>query len=59
LKRLERLIQDVLLFARGEHIGREVIPVAGLLSEAAQTLGTRSVLLAGWSIVGRARLARL
>ena len=38
LKRLERLIQDVLLFARGEHIGREVISVAGLLSEAAQTL---------------------
>jgi two-component system sensor histidine kinase FlrB len=38
LKRLERLIQDVLLFARGEHIGREVITVAGLLSEAAQTL---------------------
>ncbi|MDQ5880886.1 MAG: two-component system, sensor histidine kinase FlrB [Pseudomonadota bacterium] len=38
LKRLERLIQDVLLFARGEEIGREVIPVAGLLAEAAQTL---------------------
>jgi two-component system sensor histidine kinase FlrB len=38
LKRLERLIQDVLLFARGEHIGREVIPVAGLLAEATQTL---------------------
>lgn len=38
LKRLERLIQDVLLFARGEHIGREVIPVAGLLAEASQTL---------------------
>ena len=38
LKRLERLIQDVLLFARGEHIVREVISVAGLLSEAAQTL---------------------
>jgi two-component system sensor histidine kinase FlrB len=38
LKRLERLIQDVLLFARGESIGRDVIPVADLLSEAAQTL---------------------
>ncbi len=38
LKRLERLIQDVLLFARGENIGREVVPVAALLSDAAQTL---------------------
>ncbi|MBK8523034.1 MAG: HAMP domain-containing histidine kinase [Betaproteobacteria bacterium] len=38
LRRLERLIQDVLLFARGEHIGREVIPVAALLADAAQTL---------------------
>ncbi len=38
LRRLERLIQDVLLFAKGEHIGREVIPVAALLGEAAQTL---------------------
>lgn len=38
LQRLERLIQDVLLFARGESIGRDVIPVAELLAEAAQTL---------------------
>jgi two-component system sensor histidine kinase FlrB len=38
LKRLERLIQDVLLFARGESIGRDVIPVSDLLSEAAQTV---------------------
>ncbi len=38
LRRLERLIQDVLLFARGEHIGREVIPVGELLAEAGQTL---------------------
>lgn len=38
LKRLERLIQDVLLFARGESIGRDVIPVAALVAEAAQTL---------------------
>ncbi|MDR3324012.1 MAG: PAS domain-containing sensor histidine kinase, partial [Zoogloeaceae bacterium] len=38
LRRLERLIQDVLLFARGESIGRDVIPVADLLQEAAQTL---------------------
>ncbi|MBI2307790.1 MAG: PAS domain-containing sensor histidine kinase [Rhodocyclales bacterium] len=38
LRRLERLIQDVLLFARGEQIGREVIPVDELLAEAAQTL---------------------
>jgi len=38
LKRLERLIQDVLLFARGESIGREAIPAAQLIAEAAQTL---------------------
>lgn len=38
LKRLERLIQDVLLFARGESIGRDAIPAAALISDAAQTL---------------------
>ena len=38
LRRLERLIQDVLLFAKGESIGRDVIPVADLLAETAQTL---------------------
>jgi two-component system sensor histidine kinase FlrB len=38
LRRLERLIQDVLLFARGESIGRDVIPAWDLLSEAAQTM---------------------
>jgi two-component system sensor histidine kinase FlrB len=38
LKRLERLIQDVLLFARGESIGRDAIPAASLIFEAAQTL---------------------
>ena len=38
LRRLERLIQDVLLFARGESIGRDVIPVSDLLSEVAQTI---------------------
>ncbi|MDR3353378.1 MAG: HAMP domain-containing histidine kinase, partial [Zoogloeaceae bacterium] len=38
LRRLERLIQDVLLFARGESIGRDVIPVDELLAEAAQTI---------------------
>jgi two-component system sensor histidine kinase FlrB len=38
LRRLERLIQDVLLFARGESIGRDVIPVSDLLVEAAQTV---------------------
>ena len=38
LKRLERLIQDVLLFARGESLGRDVIPVASLVSEVAQTI---------------------
>jgi two-component system sensor histidine kinase FlrB len=38
LRRLERLIQDVLLFARGESIGRDVIPASDLLAEAAQTV---------------------
>ena len=38
LKRLERLIQDVLLFARGESIGRDVIPASTLIAEAAQTM---------------------
>ncbi|SDI04327.1 two-component system, sensor histidine kinase FlrB [Propionivibrio dicarboxylicus] len=38
LKRLERLIQDVLLFARGESIGRDVIPVSSLVADAAQTM---------------------
>ncbi len=38
LKRLERLIQDVLLFARGQEIGREAIPVDDLLADAALTM---------------------
>lgn len=38
LRRLERLIQDVLLFARGESIGRDVIDAGDLLAEAAQTV---------------------
>jgi two-component system sensor histidine kinase FlrB len=38
LRRLERLIQDVLLFARGESIGRDVIDAADLLAECAQTV---------------------
>ncbi|MDR2636968.1 MAG: PAS domain-containing protein [Zoogloeaceae bacterium] len=38
LRRLERLIQDVLLFARGESIGRDRIPLGELVEEAAQTL---------------------
>jgi two-component system sensor histidine kinase FlrB len=38
LRRLERLIQDVLLFARGESIGRDVIIASELLAEAAQTV---------------------
>lgn len=38
LRRLERLIQDVLLFARGESIGRDVIEASDLLSEVAQTV---------------------
>lgn len=38
LRRLERLIQDVLLFARGESIGQDLIPVGDFLLEAAQTV---------------------
>jgi two-component system sensor histidine kinase FlrB len=38
LRRLERLIQDVLLFARGESIGRDVIGAGELLLEAAHTV---------------------
>jgi len=38
LRRLERLIQDVLLFARGESIGRDVIEAGDLLVEAGQTV---------------------
>jgi two-component system sensor histidine kinase FlrB len=36
LKHLERLIQDMLLFARGEVLGRESFPVHGLLEELRQ-----------------------
>lgn len=38
LRRLERLIQDVLLFARGESIGRDLMVVSDLLAEATHTL---------------------
>jgi two-component system sensor histidine kinase FlrB len=38
LKRLERLIQDVLLFARGESIGRDAVSLSALLAEAVQTV---------------------
>lgn len=38
LRRLEHLIQDVLLFARGESIGRDIIVISELLIEAAQTV---------------------
>ena len=38
MKRLERLIQDVLLFTRGESIGRDAILLAALISEAVQTI---------------------
>lgn len=37
LKHLERLIQDMLLFARGEALGRETFPLADLFAELAQT----------------------
>lgn len=39
LKHLERLIQDMLLFARGEVLGREAIDVAELLRELRHTIG--------------------
>lgn len=38
LKHLERLIQDMLLFARGETLGREPVAVAELLAEVGQTI---------------------
>lgn len=38
LRRLERLIQDALLFARGESIGHDLILVSELLAEVAQTM---------------------
>ena len=38
LRRLERLIQDVLLFTRGESLGRDRIELRSLLDEAAQTI---------------------
>jgi two-component system sensor histidine kinase FlrB len=38
LKRLERLIQDVLLFARGESIGREAIALESWLADVVQTV---------------------
>ncbi|WP_234084835.1 PAS domain-containing sensor histidine kinase [Azonexus sp. R2A61] len=38
LRRLERLIQDVLLFARGESLGRDVMVAGDLLQEVAQTM---------------------
>ena len=37
LKHLERLIQDTLLFARGEVLGRETFPVSDLLAEMGST----------------------
>jgi len=38
LKHLEKLIQEMLLFARGEVLGREEIPVSELLQELRQTI---------------------
>lgn len=38
LRRLERLIQDVLVFARGETIGKDVIVAGELLADVAQTV---------------------
>lgn len=38
LRRLERLIQDTLLFARGQSIGRDVVLVSDLLTEVMQTM---------------------
>ncbi|HMW19206.1 MAG TPA: ATP-binding protein [Accumulibacter sp.] len=38
LKRLEKLIQEVLLFARGENLGRERLPVDEWVNEVRQTV---------------------
>lgn len=38
LKRLEKLIQEVLLFARGESLGREPLLITELLNDARQTV---------------------
>ncbi len=38
LKRLERLIQDVLLFARGERVGRDALSLRQLFAEAVQNV---------------------
>lgn len=38
LKALERLIQDMLLFARGEALGRETVPVAELVQDVVHTI---------------------
>jgi two-component system sensor histidine kinase FlrB len=38
LRRLERLIQDVLLFTRGESIGRDAILLSALIADAVQTV---------------------
>jgi len=38
LRHLERLIRDMLLFARGDCLGREPVPVCGLVEELAHTL---------------------
>ena len=50
LQHLERLIQDMLLFARGEVLGREEFSITELLSDLRQTFeplaGAREVLLA-------------
>lgn len=60
LRRLERLIQDVLLFARGESIGRDLIPALALVAEAAQTMEPlcleKGVSFAVSADVGEARL---
>lgn len=37
-KGLNGWIQDVLLFTRGESIGRDVIPVVSLIADAVQTV---------------------
>lgn len=56
LKRLERLIQDVLLFARGPSIGREVIAVDDLVQDARLAVEAlcraRQIELAGGSGAG-------
>ncbi len=43
LRRLERFIQDILLFARGETIGKDVIEISAFVQELSQTIAPLAV----------------